>query len=208
MLIWTTKSWAQLPICGWINSSQIHLLWTIGIPYWSIVRRFDHIGTAIFRHFPLFRIYVFMVGVSIWNFHNVIFLALIWAESCIFVSWGFKVSFCIFFNLFSNCMLSFWNFLITSTCDFLSYSDFLSCSLRYSLCLLIQRFFSYLSRSFPSMSSVDCSIFWLLFNFLICVTSVLLWFLNLKISQELLDNTLLTFVNSNLCVFLLSSYYC
>ena len=110
------------------------------------------------------------------SFTSVIFLALIWAKSCIFVSWGFKVSLCIFSNLFSNYMLSFWNFLITSTCDFLSSSNFL----RSSLCLLIQRFSSCLSKSFPSMSFVDCSVFRLLFNFLFFVTSVLLWFLNLK----------------------------
>ena len=73
MSIRTTKSWAQLLICGRINPSQIDLLWTIGIPYWSIIRRFDHIGTVIFRHFSLFRTSVFMVGVSIWNFNNVIF---------------------------------------------------------------------------------------------------------------------------------------
>ena len=133
-------------------------------------------------------------------------LALIYVESCVFVSWDFKVSFCIFSNLFSNYMLSFWNLLITSTCDFLSSSNFLSCSLKSPLCLLIQRFSSCLSRIFPSMSSVDYSVFRLLFNFLIFMTSVLLWLPNLKISSEWLDKNLLTFVSSNLCVFLLSSY--
>ena len=70
MSIRTTKSWAQLSMCGRINPSQIDFLWIVGIPYWPIVRRFDYIGTAIFWHFPLFRISVFMVGMSIWNFHN------------------------------------------------------------------------------------------------------------------------------------------
>ena len=135
MSIRTTKSWAQLSICGWINPSQIDLLWTVGIPYWSIIRRFYHIGTAIFRH-SHFLEYLFLwlgcryrIFTMSFSFTSVIFWALNWAESCILISWGFKVSFSIFSNLFSNYMLSFWNFLITSTCDFLSSSDFLSCSL-------------------------------------------------------------------------------
>ena len=105
-------------------------------------------------------------------------------------------------------MLSFWNFLINSTCDFLSSLDFLSCSLRSSLWFLMQLFSSCLSRSFPSIYSVECSAFWLFFNFLIFATCVLLWFFNLKISSKLLDNVLLPFAISNLCAFLESSFCC
>ena len=95
----------------------------------------------------------------LFSFTSVDSWTLTWAGNCIFIPWGFNVLFCIFSNLFSNCMLSFWNFLINSTCDFLLSLDFLSCSLRSSLWFLMQLFSSCVSRSFPSMSFVECSSF-------------------------------------------------
>ena len=59
-----------------------------------------------------------------------------------------------------------------------------------------------------SKSSLACYDFQILFNFLIFVTNVLLWFVSRNASSVLLVNVLLFFVISNLCSLLMSSYFC
>ena len=133
-----------------------------------------------------------------WTMMRTVFTSLIWfldAFSWICAYW------------FSSRLLWFWIFSIISSYNFFSISNFLiwfSCSW---LWLRRQWFYSFFSSILPSRSSPECSFLLLFFNFLIFVISVLLWFRSQKISSVLLD-TLSTFVNFNLCVFLPTSYFC
>ena len=113
-----------------------------------------------------------------------------------------EASFWIFSNLFSNRVLLLWIISNLSTCDFFSSFNSLICSSSSWLRFLRHWFFSCFSRIFPAKSSLECSAFWLVFNFLILVTNVLLWFLTRNTYSVLLVNVLLLSVTSNLCAFL------
>ena len=117
-------------------------------------------------------------------------------------------SFWIFTTLFSSRLFLLWIFSNLSSCDFFSSFNF---SIYFSSSWV--RFFrswfsSWFSRILPSRSSLDYSFLRLCFSFLIFVINIFLWFCSQRSSSLLLDNTLLIFVISNLCVFLMSSYCC
>ena len=109
---------------------------------------------------------------------------------------------------FSNRLLWFWIFFILSSYDFFSISNSLIWLCHSWLGLFRHWFSSWFSSILPSSSSPECSLLLPCFSFLIFIINVLLWFHNRNISSVSLDKILFSFVSSNLCVFLLSSYCC
>ena len=203
-------------ICERVNPPQIDSLLNAALSKWTDILRIEFPGVGDFcRLFMILKILTSMVWMLIGNFSTSFYLikflvslsinlcvgfsstgatsrVMIWTRSisvlfsinCI--SNNFDVLFCISFNFFSNCLFSLWIFLIIYSCVFPSSLRFLSCSLSYLLIFRRHCFSSCFSRTFPSMSSFNLSTFLVLFNFLIFVTNILLWFINRYISSVLL----------------------
>ena len=120
---------------------------------------------------------------------------------CIFED--FDVSFCSSSKFFSEHLVIFL-FLLATFFIFGLLKSFLNTFIM----TLRWQFSSCFYRSFLFMSSLECSVLWIIFNLWIFVTNIFLWVLRQNIYLVLSDNMLLSFVISNLSSFLVLSFLC